>query len=287
MKVFLVPMANRPESRMTLKVAAELAAAQSGTLVGCHLRPHRDTDRGYRAKGLSLIGSADNDWQKELDERGSQSATEQAQDLFNELVQDKGFRLAKNTGSKSGMAAVWQEKVGSPERLMALMGPTADLSVVARPQGYGPVARMFLLAALLHSGRPVLVLPQKLRKTPGRKIAIGWNQGAEVCRIITTCMPLLQQAEKVTLISCGPEKQLGPKAAQMKRYLASWGVKSKVETTPGKNEQKELMQAYKETGSDLLLMGAYSRSRFHQVVFGGMTEFLLWQARVPVIIQHF
>jgi nucleotide-binding universal stress UspA family protein len=53
------------------------------------------------------------------------------------------------------------------------------------------------------------------------------------------------------------------------------------------NEQKELMKAYSDTDSDLLLMGAYSRSRFHQVVFGGMTEFMLWQARVPVLLQHF
>jgi nucleotide-binding universal stress UspA family protein len=46
------------------------------------------------------------------------------------------------------------------------------------------------------------------------------------------------------------------------------------------------MNTYRETKSDLLMMGAYSRSRFREVVFGGMTEFMLWRARIPVIIQH-
>lgn len=287
MKVFLVPMANRPESGVTLKVAASLAASQSGNLIGCHLRPHRDTDRGYQPRGLSLLGSESGNWLEAIGDKNSESATEQAQGVFCDLADQAGFRLVKKPGKSSGMTACWQEKVGSPERLMAIMGPTADLSVVARPQGKGRVARMFVLAALLHSGRPVLVVPQSSGKMPGKRIAIGWNQSIEICRLISNCIPLLQQAEQVTLISSGPEDRLGPKSVQIRQYLASWGVDAVAETMPGKDEEREILQAYKDSRSDLLLMGAYSRPRFHQVVFGGMTEFMLWRARIPVLMQHF
>jgi nucleotide-binding universal stress UspA family protein len=280
-------MANRPESGTTLKVAASLAASQSGNLVGCHLRPHRATDRAYRPRGLSFLGGESGEWQEAMGEKCSESATELARGVFCDLVKEEGFRLAKKPGKSSGMTACWQEKVGSPDRLMAIMGPAADLSVVARPQGKGRVARMFVLAALLHSGRPVLLVPQAPGNMPGRRIAIGWNQSIEICRIISNCMPLLQQAEQVTLISSGREDRLGPKSTQMRQYLASWGVDAVAEVTPGEHEAKELLQAYKESGSDLLLMGAYSRPRFHQLVFGGMTEFMLWHARIPVLMQHF
>ena len=48
----------------------------------------------------------------------------------------------------------------------------------------------------------------------------------------------------------------------------------------------ELMAAYRDSKSDLLLMGAYSRTRLREIVFGGMTEYMLWKAKIPLIIQH-
>ena len=99
-------------------------------------------------------------------------------------------------------------------------------------------------------------------------------------------MPIIQSADQVNIVTCGPQDRLGPKASQLKSYLKNWGVDAHVLTTRGKNEESELMNTYRETKSDLLMMGAYSRSRFREVVFGGMTEFMLWRARIPVIIQH-
>ena len=99
-------------------------------------------------------------------------------------------------------------------------------------------------------------------------------------------MSLVQSADQVTIISCGLQDRLGPKASQFKSYLRAWGVDARVVTTRGKDEESEMMSVYRETKSDLLLMGAYSRSRFREVVFGGMTEFMLWRAKVPLIIQH-
>ena len=43
----------------------------------------------------------------------------------------------------------------------------------------GKLARMFMLAALLNSSRPVLVMPQPKVSTVGKRIAIAWNQSAE------------------------------------------------------------------------------------------------------------
>ena len=54
----------------------------------------------------------------------------------------------------------------------------------------------------------------------------------------------------------------------------------------GRAEEKELLAAYKSSKSDLLLMGAYSRTRFREMVFGGMTEYMLTKVRIPVVMQH-
>ena len=286
MKVILVPVSNRPESKTALQVSVDLAARLEANIVACHLRPHRALDKDYKPAGLPLFGSANRQWLDELNVKSSKSAAHEAKKAFTKIVQDGGFKISQRTGGPAGKSAQWQEKVGSPDRLMAILGPVADLAVVSRPAAGGNVGRMFLLAALMHTGRPILILPPKLTKAPGKRITIAWNQGAEVSRIVSACMPIIQSADQVNIVTCGPQDRLGPKASQLKSYLKNWGVDARVLTTRGKDEEAELMNTYRETNSDLLMMGAYSRSRFREVVFGGMTEFMLWRARIPVIIQH-
>ena len=99
-------------------------------------------------------------------------------------------------------------------------------------------------------------------------------------------MPLLQQAEQVTVAVAGPQDRLGPKASQLQGYLKHWGVKSRVTTTHGRNEVNELMDTYRKSRSDLLIMGAYSHSHFRELVFGGVTRHMLQKANIPVIMQH-
>lgn len=286
MKVIMVPVSNRPESREAVEVAAEVANRLGANIVGYHLRPHRDETKGYETDGLPLFGCAKRSWLEEFDRKSTKSAAHQAHKIFNEVVAKAGLKQIKSPPLGAERTATWHEKVGDPDRLMAILGPVADLTVVTRPSKSGRVARMFLMSAILHTGRPVLILPPQHVRAPGKRIAIAWNQGAEVSRVISACMPLLQQAEQVTVISCGPESRPGPKSGQLKSYLQYWGVDAKVMVTPGKKEEAELMKAYRDSKSDLLLMGAYSRSRVGEVVFGGMTEYVVSKAKIPVIMQH-
>jgi nucleotide-binding universal stress UspA family protein len=286
MKVILVPVSNRPESETALQVSFELAARLEANIVACHLRPHKSLNKDYKPVGLPLFGSANSQWLDELNMKSSKSAAHGAKKTFTKILDASGFKLTQREGRAAGETAQWQEKVGSPDRLMAILGPVADMSVVSRPTPGGNVGRMFLLAALMNTGRPILVLPPKLIKAPGKRVTIAWNQSPEVCRIVSSCMSILQSADEVNIVACGPQDRLGPKASQLKGYLKSWGVPANVLKTPGKDEEKELLGAYRATRSDLLMMGAYSRSRLREIVFGGMTEYMLWHAKVPVIIQH-
>jgi nucleotide-binding universal stress UspA family protein len=38
--------------------------------------------------------------------------------------------------------------------------------------------------------------------------------------------------------------------------------------------------------ADLLVMGAYGRSRFSEWALGGATRHVLWNARLPVLFRH-
>jgi nucleotide-binding universal stress UspA family protein len=50
--------------------------------------------------------------------------------------------------------------------------------------------------------------------------------------------------------------------------------------------EAELVAAAKEAGADLLIGGAYSRSRWREKIFGGTTEYLVRTAKLPILLLH-
>jgi len=274
MRAILVPVAGRPECERALPIAFDLATRIGASVTGCHMRPHRSTDSGYGRD------SAESSWKK----KATADSRAAARSLFEQAADKSGYTLAKSPRSEP--AAIWTEKVGSPRKLMGIVGPLADLIVVSRPKKPGTVADMFLGAALLESGRPVLILPPAERKPVGRHVCIGWNQTSEGARSVAAVIPLIAAAETVTVVSCGPEDHAGPKSTELVRYLKYYGIKAGRVTTPGRDIEGELAATCKEQGADLFVGGAYSKSRWHQKIFGGTTEWLVHDCKMPVLLQH-
>jgi nucleotide-binding universal stress UspA family protein len=57
-------------------------------------------------------------------------------------------------------------------------------------------------------------------------------------------------------------------------------------STRGSGDNKEILSAVRSMKSDLLVMGAYSRSRFSQMIFGGVTDYMLNRSSIPVLMRH-
>lgn len=286
MKVILVPIAERPECSIALTVAFKLAEAHEACVVGCHIRPHRES--GITITASALSGACEADWIESTRGEDAKRVSANARSFFARLAECNDIPLVARPRKKPGATAIWSERVGSPSRIIPIVGPVSDLLVVSRPANKksGKIARIFLLEALLHSSRPVLILPQKQHKTLGKRVMIAWNQSLEAMRSVAATLPMLQQAEAVTIVAAGPEAALGPKSRQLAGYLKCWGVDADILRTKGSNEASEIMKVYRETRSDLLVMGAYSRSRLRELVFGGMTDFMLYDANVPVLMHH-
>ena len=92
----------------------------------------------------------------------------------------------------------------------------------------------------------------------------------------------------MNIITIGSEAGIGPKSVQLAQYLSAWGVKAKRVKASGSNDAKAILNGYKDTDSDsdLLVMGAYSRSRLRQSILGGVTEHMLQSANVPIFMLH-
>ena len=212
MRVILVPVANRPECARALNTAFDLGHRLGASVKGCHIRPHRHSTLTL---GSEFAAAA---WKK----KNTKSAPAAAHALYKRIAEQHGYEIIRRPRVSPG--ALWAERVGSPEKIMGIAGPVADLIVVSRPKRRNSIASLFLGAALTESARPVLLLPQAGRRKVGTRICIAWDQSPGAARTVANAVPLLQRADAVTIVTCGPEDRPGPKAAQLAGYLAHWGV---------------------------------------------------------------
>jgi nucleotide-binding universal stress UspA family protein len=285
MKVIMVPVADRPECRIALEAAFSLAAGLSSNVVGYHLRPHREERLSNHSAHLAMTMAGAG--LPESTAAAIKLDSANARRLFRAMAEQQGIPMARKPRDAGHALAFWNEMVGTPEKLLGIIGPTSDCIVVSRPRanGSGP-ARAFLLAALLNSGKPLLVLPQKRVKRLGRRILIAWNQGIQAAAAVTAALPLLARAEQVHIVTCGKEAIPGPKAKHAQNYLLHRGIESSLHTQQGRDPAAEILGTYKAAGCDLLVMGAYSRSRLRERILGGVTHRMLTASDVPVFALH-
>jgi nucleotide-binding universal stress UspA family protein len=281
----MVPVADRPECRFALDVAFSLAADFSSNIVGCHLRPHREEPRTN--KGARLAVTVDAAELPDANEVEIRLNSTHARRLFRAMAEQHGIRMARKPRRADHALAYWHEMVGTPERLLGIIGPTSDCIVVShpRPRGSGP-ARAFLLAALLDSGKPLLALPQKRVSHLGKRILIAWNQGAQAAAATTAALPLLARAEQVHIVCCGEEDLPGPKMKHAQNYLLHWGIESTLHPAKGRDPAAEILERYRAERCDLLVMGAYSRGHLRERILGGVTHHMLNATDIPVFALH-
>ena len=275
MRVVLAPVAGRPECSRALNVAFSLAGRLDASVTGCHMRPHRYDDSRFAP------ASAENLWKRRSGKKASRA---EAKAMFEEKAGRALYPLRRKASVTP--SAHWVEMVGSPTKLMGIVGPVSDLIIVNRPTHSGTIADLFMGSALLESGRPILILPRQVRKNLGSRICIGWNQSDQAARTVAAITPLLATAEAVTIVACGPEDRAGPKSSQLANYLAHYGIRADIVHTRGRHIERELVGACRDVKANLLVTGAYSKNRWRERILGGTTEWLVRESKLPVLMQH-
>lgn len=173
----------------------------------------------------------------------------------------------------------------------------ADLIVVGQTDpDEGPLNAPSNFAELvaLGVGRPVLFVPYFTNAYPrlGKKVLVAWNASREATRAVSDALPLLQRAERVTVIVVNAKRDRNDHvdipAADISLFLARHGVK--VEATQSYSDElsvgDELLVRVADGEFDLLVMGAYGHSRLREIVLGGVTQTLLQHMTVPVLMSH-
>jgi len=278
MKTILVSLAHLERMDESLEAAIYLARQDDGHVIGY-----------YPIPGASLIVYATPGGDFPVDDsitRLYEKHLPEVKDKFEDRMQ------------RAGVQYEWREdRRFEPELTKAILehGRQADIIVLghdAPGTKYAGEEAGFIADIVMGAGRPVLVVPPS--DGQGFKIdkaAIGWNASREACRAAFDSLPALKDAKEVILAWVNPEKKPDKAGKLPGSELAAAFARHDVPVTAKglsnrSKTAKAIMDFVKDDKIDLLVMGAYGRSRLREQILGGVTEHILKNLPCPVLISN-
>lgn len=174
-------------------------------------------------------------------------------------------------------------------------GRASDLIVLGQQEASDSsdvLARGLVPQVMLHSGRPVLVVPYAGEFTAvGESVLLAWDGSRAAAVAIREALPLLTNARRVVLISlrhsAAPLEAEALLVPEMIRWLGRHGIRAVWEEGVGEiNTSDALLSRASDLGADLIVMGGYAHSRLREMVLGGVTREVLSHMTVPVLVAH-
>jgi len=195
-----------------------------------------------------------------------------------------------------GLKGSWRVANGDTVTLLCHASAGYDMLVMERsstmrgdaPVGFGVVSR-----TVFGASRGVLVVPEAAPvETLGEHVLVAWSGSRESALAMRSSLPLLRKAARVTVIDGSRDEELDTCAlpdTDICGWLNTHDVKADVrrldeaaQASPG----PALLDLAHQEKADLIVMGAWGRSRLSEMVLGGTTRFLFMQSDVPMLVAH-
>jgi nucleotide-binding universal stress UspA family protein len=189
---------------------------------------------------------------------------------------------------------------GEPVNAIVHHGHASDLLIVGQvdhakvdhDKTADMVARDLPEQVVLHSGRPVLIVPCAGHfQEVGKKVLVAWDGTREAAMALRDALPLFSESAQVTLVSLRKEGDAEAAAKLCIPETIAWlwrhGVEAKAEqymTTIGFADT--LLSCASSMNIDLMVMGAYGHTRLRELVLGGVTREILARMNMPVLMAH-
>ena len=284
MKTILVPYHDEDAARDALQAAILLAKRFASHIQGLLVVAEPQVVLGAFVPGMAVppeyLSRAAQEWRRFADG---------ARTDFLKITSGSGLPFGELATTGDGPTAGWYETEGPEGQVVGEYGRVFDLIIIGRTRATSSSSwRDTCETALFESGRPVLVAAADAPQTIGRTVVVAWNGSVEGARTLALGMPLLREAARVEVVSVEGQMVVGPTAEDVAAHLRWHGfaVEARTLRAQGRPPGEVILEEVGDLGADLLLKGAFTRSRFRQIVFGGTTQHILDYARVPVLLAH-
>ena len=283
LKDLLVYVDESESSLVRLRLAADLATRHGSRLTALHVREWSRAQLDLRkAAELGLVSA---EGLHDLDRRIEASIETVAERLRSTLA-----ALARD----HDIAAELRSVEGEASIVVPQYARYADLCIVGRDQPEGASLNYTFSEQLLFvTGRPVLFVPSGSFEILGRNIVVAWNSSRPAARSLNDALPLIERAERTTVLMVNPSGFIGtyraPPGEQLVEHLRRHGVSAnavQVEDVQPGSIANTLQSKARALGADLLVAGAFGHPRLWEKLLGGVTHDLIAHMTLPVFMSY-
>ena len=189
------------------------------------------------------------------------------------------------TDAKSVTARFFEEPSNELQCLLAHVSKR-DLVVMGRLRQKQGLAQDTLEHILRSSGRPVLTAGSTAPPTLTDTVMVCWKDAHSTAAAVSDAAPFLAKARRVVFVAVAKrDNGLGTSMTATARKLA--GVEAEAQVIPSQGGVADtLAVAAEQCGANLLVMGAYGRSRGLEILLGSCTDKLLARSDRPIFLRH-
>ena len=290
-RAILAPLSGGPASEGTIETACRLAKRYGAHLEALHVRSDPRTAVTAIGPDMSTAIAAeliDQAAQESEERRGKAKAVFDAAVARHELPL-RQHPIGLGQAAAGTASACWREEMGATHEVVPRRARVCDLVVLGQSGRVTDQPHTDTIEeTLLNGGRPVLVAATRPMLPIGEVIAVAWNDSVEAARAVFAALPFLTQAKEVHLLTAGDRSATGA-AVDLAQYLAWHGIGSSshtIQPVTGITTGELLLEAARDQGADLLVMGGYGRAVWREMLFGGATRQIVATSRLPLLLAH-
>jgi nucleotide-binding universal stress UspA family protein len=284
-KVILVPVDGTERSADVLDTALVIAKRFGAHIKVVHVREH--TSEPFMFSGMPT--SYREEFVK-MSSKAIDAVVDTVREQFNNFCTQGKVQITRKPSNSSEASASLHILEGNAESVLDRESRLVDVIAMSRPTKHrigGAGVGELQEALMLHSGRPVLIVPPASEWKAHRvdHAAIGWNDSVEASRALCMTLPWLKQMKKVSvLVSQKREVDVG----EVLEYIKRHGCKADYHVLSGKgrNVGKKMLNTCAEIGAEFLVVGGFSHTRTRQRLFGGVTSHLLSNTNIITVMAH-
>lgn len=166
---------------------------------------------------------------------------------------------------------------------------TFDITVITQSRpGLEHIGDLFTEAALFYSGRPIIIVP---RNHSGEfnidHVLIAWDGSQHAAAAIAHAMPILALANKIEVLVIGDKDRVSrTRAPELVTNLKRHGFDVDLVNRDDHDDANAIAREAAVWGASLIVMGGFGHSKFREMVFGGVTEFMFKKTLLPIFMAH-
>jgi nucleotide-binding universal stress UspA family protein len=209
-----------------------------------------------------------------------------------EAARSAAARFTSWTASQGAPHADWLVCETEPDLAIQHLARWHDLVVLGQGRNAPWGSEAALGEILVKTQKPCLIVPEDGRAEHRlRTGAIAWNGSAAAAAAVHDAIPLLSLCERVVVLSGARPPAIASRQPRfdLSRFLERHEIGAEwieLDETSSESAGEGLLQEAGSVQADLLVMGAYGRSRLSEWALGGVTRHMLMHSPMPVLMRH-